>query len=68
MGIITKPNVKVGVDVGIKNDHILKYPEHRGKVFKVLSIDNEGYCECEWIQVNAKDRIVFIPKAHLTAS
>jgi len=45
-----------------------KYPDHNDKIFKVLEIDEENYCELEWINTTAKERIVYVQKDHLLIS
>lgn len=54
--------------VEVAKAHIAKYPQHSEKIFKVLDIDDEGYCELEWMNVQAKNRIEYIQKEHLAVS
>lgn len=54
--------------VTINKKFVHKYPEHNEKIFKVLEIDEEHYCELEWINAHAKERIIYVHKDHLTIS
>lgn len=61
-------DIKISSSVTIDKKFAGRYPEHDGKIFKVLEIDEEQYCELEWINIHAKERIVYIHKDHLTLS
>ncbi len=54
--------------VEIARTHIAQYPEHHEKIFKVLDIDDEGYCELQWINVQARNSVEYIHKDHLAIS
>jgi len=60
--------VKTHSLVTINKKFAHQYPEHNDKIFKVLDIDEEGYCELEWINIHAKDRIIYVQKDHLLIS
>lgn len=67
--LLKKPvEIKEHSFVTINKKFAHKYPEHNDKIFKVLEIDDENYCELEWINASAKERIVYVHKDHLIIS
>jgi hypothetical protein len=65
---VSVTEIKKDVRVTINPKYMAKYPEHHEKIFKVLDIDDENYCELEWINDKARERIVYIPKSDLQIS